>query len=75
MTWLIVFLMFCSFGLGVCWNIIWTNMKALDEMVKRHKQEDEMFIAKFKQGLDNITKDHVENQSKNIDKLKASIKK
>ena len=75
MTWLIVFLMFCSFGLGVCWNIIWTNMKALDEMVKRHKQEEEMFIAKFKQGLDNITKDHVENQSKNIDKLKASIKK
>jgi uncharacterized protein YqfB (UPF0267 family) len=50
-------------------------MKALDEMVKRHKQEEEMFIAKFKQGLDNITKDHVENQSKNIDKLKASIKK
>ena len=75
MTWLVVFLMLCSFGLGVCWNIVWTNMKALDEMVKRHKQEEEMFVAKFKQGVVNITKDHIENQSKNLDKLKSSIKK
>ena len=75
MTWLVVFLMLCSFGLGVCWNIVWTNMKALDEMVKRHKEEEAIFVAKFKQGLDNITKEHLETPKVDTNSLKASLKK
>lgn len=75
MTWLVVFLMLCSFGLGVCWNIVWTNMKALDEMVKRHKQEEEMFVAKFKQSIDTITKEQLTNKPVDLNSLKANIKK
>lgn len=75
MTWLVVFLMLCSFGLGVCWNIVWTNMKALDEMVKRHKHEEEMFVAKFKQSIDTITKEQLTNKPVDVNSLKANIKK
>jgi len=75
MTWLVVFLMFCSFGLGVCWNIVWTNMKALDEMVKRHKREEELFVAKFKQNIDTITKDQLDSKPVDVNSLKANIKK
>ena len=57
MTWLTVFLMFCSFGAGICWNIIWTNMKALDEMVRRHKREQQEFEKKFKQTTEQIVRD------------------
>lgn len=75
MTWLTVFLMFCSFGAGVCWNIIWTNMKALDEMVKCHKQEEKEFVAKFKQNIDNITNQLSTNNPVDVNSLKANIKK
>ena len=75
MIWLVIFLMLCSFGLGVCWNIIWVNMKALDETVKRYKREEEEFVAKFKQSVDNITKEELQKPSANVNDLKASIKK
>ena len=75
MTWLVVFLMLCSFGLGVCWNIVWTNMKALDEMVKRYKREEKEFVAKFKESVDNITKEELQKQPADVNALKANIKK
>ena len=75
MTWLTVFLMLCSFGAGVCWNIIWTNMKFLNEMVRRHKQEEKAFVAKFKESIDNISKEELQKQSADVNALKANIKK
>jgi len=54
MSWLIAFLMLCSFGLGVSWNIVWTNMKALDEWLERRKREQEEFEKQFKQGTEQI---------------------
>ena len=71
MIWLVIFLMVCSFGLGVGWNIIWTNMKALDEMVARHRREEKEFVEKFKQGVDNIIK----QQPADLSNLKDNIKK
>ena len=64
--------MSCSFGAGVCWNIIWTNMKALDEMVKRHKREQQEFENKFKQGTEQIVNE-VKQPSSND--LKAQVLK
>jgi len=72
MTWLTVFLMFCSFGAGVCWNIIWTNMKALDEMIKRYKREQKEFENKFKQNAEQIV-NQVQQPSAND--LKAQLLK
>ena len=50
-------------------------MKALDETVKRYKREEEEFVAKFKQSVDNITKEELQKPSANVNDLKASIKK
>ena len=50
-------------------------MKALDEMVKRYKREEEELVAKFKEGLDNITKEELQKPSTNVNDLKANIKK
>ena len=72
MTWLTVFLMFCSFGLGVSWNIIWTNMKALDEMIKRHKREQEEFEKQFKQNTVQIVNEVKQSSSND---LKAQVLK
>jgi cytochrome c biogenesis protein ResB len=72
MIWLVIFLMICSFGLGVSWNVVWTNMKALDEMIKRHKREQQEFENKFKQSTEQIVNE-VKQTSTND--LKAQVTK
>lgn len=72
MTWLTVFLMFCSFGAGVCWSIIWTNMKALDETIRRYRKEERELEAKFKQGAEQIIS---EVQQPSTNDLKAQVLK
>ena len=73
MTLIIIFIMFCCFGLGVSWNIVWTNIKELDAWIEQRKKEDKELEQAFKKGLDQITKDifNNENQSQR-NKLSSS---
>lgn len=53
---LITFIMLCCFGLGVSWNIVWTNMKELDNWLEQRKQEQKKFEIQFKQNAEEIVK-------------------
>ena len=44
-------------------------------MVRRHKQEEKAFVAKFKESIDNISKEELQKQSADVNALKANIKK
>ena len=46
--------MCCSFGAGVCWSIIWTNLKALDETIRRYRKEERELEARLKQDIVHI---------------------
>jgi Tfp pilus assembly protein PilO len=72
MIWIVIFLMLCSFGLGVSWNIVWTNMKALDEMIERRKREQEEFEKQFKQSTEHIVN---EVKQSGTNDLKAQVLK
>ena len=54
---LIAFIMLCCFGLGVAWNVVWVNIKELDEWIERRKQEEKQLVDGFKKNVDSIKKE------------------
>ena len=76
MIWLVIFLCIMFYGLGYMTNYIVTNLKYLDDMVKRYKQEELEFANKFKQQVEQITVDLTnKKQDNDLNKLKASVSK
>ena len=76
MIWLVIFLCIMFYGLGYMTNYIVTNLKYLDDMVKRYKQEEQDFANKFKQGVQQIAVDLTAKKSDNdLNKLKSDVKK
>ena len=64
------------YGLGYMTNYIITNLKYLDDMVKRYKDEEQELANKFKQGVQQIAVDLATKKSdNNLNKLKNSVKK
>ena len=76
MIWLVIFLCIMFYGLGYMTNYIITNLKYLDDMVKRYKDEEQELANKFKQGVQQIAVDLATKKSdNNLNKLKNSVKK
>ena len=69
------FIMLCCFGLGVAWNIVWVNIKELDEWLNR-ALEEKQFIETFKKNVEVIKKelDNKSSPSNDINKLKQNLK-
>ena len=70
------FIMLCCFGLGVAWNIVWVNIKELDEWLNRRALEEKQFIETFKKNVEVIKKelDNKSSPSNDINKLKQNLK-
>jgi predicted PurR-regulated permease PerM len=75
MIWLIIFLMVCSFGLGLSLNYVIKYINELNQQIKRLTEEEEKFVAKFKQSIDTITKEQLTNKPVDVNSLKANLKK
>jgi len=67
--------MFCCFGLGVAWNVVWVNIKELDEWVARRKREEKEFIDIFKTNVESIKNELIKAAPLNdLNKLKQNAK-
>ena len=72
---LVAFLMLCSFGLGVAWNIVWVNIKELDAWLDSRALEEKQLAESFKKGVEEIKKelDNKVSNNKELNKLKQNI--
>jgi len=73
---LVFFLMLCSFGLGVAWNVVWVNIKELNAWLDRRALEDKQLAESYKKGVEEITKELVDKPlvADELNKPKKNLK-